>query len=109
MLGYGIGLMRYGFLRAEVARAAGANRREERLRARGEGRGVRSWDASVRDAGASALEWAIIAAVVVVAASIIGAVVMRLVQDKADILDDCANQPLGAECGGGAGGGAGAQ
>lgn len=57
-----------------------------------------------RDAGASALEFAIIAAVVVVAASVIGAVVYNIVQDKGDQLEQCANQPAGAVCDGGGGG-----
>jgi hypothetical protein len=76
MLGYGIALVRYARVRARAARAAGP-----------------------ADLGASALEWAIIAAIVVVAASIIGAVVMQLVRDKSTQLQDCANQPLGSECG----------
>ncbi|MBC7372717.1 MAG: hypothetical protein H7323_01835 [Frankiales bacterium] len=52
-----------------------------------------------RDAGASALEFAIIAAIVVVAASVIGAVIFNIVQTKSEQLDSCANQPIGsAEC-----------
>jgi Flp pilus assembly pilin Flp len=52
-----------------------------------------------RDAGASALEFAIIAAIVVVAASVIGAVIYNIVDTKSDQLDQCANQPIGsAEC-----------
>ena len=51
-----------------------------------------------RDLGASALEWAIIAAVVVVAASVIGGVVYNIVQDKGAALEDCANQPVGSAC-----------
>jgi len=76
MLGYGVALLRYAGVRARLARSAGGS-----------------------DAGASALEWAIIAAVVVVAASIIGAVVINLVREKAANLEDCANQPVGSECG----------
>ena len=54
----------------------------------------------VRDeAGATVLEWALIAAVVVVAASIIGAVIFNIVQDKSSQLDDCANKPAGTACG----------
>jgi Flp pilus assembly pilin Flp len=49
--------------------------------------------------GASVLEWALIAAVVVVAASIIGAVIIRIVTNKSTDLEDCANQVGGAECG----------
>lgn len=51
------------------------------------------------EAGASVLEWALIAAVVVVAASIIGAVIFNIVNDKSAQLDDCANQPAGSACG----------
>jgi Flp pilus assembly pilin Flp len=50
------------------------------------------------EAGASVLEWALIAAVVVVAASIIGAVIFNIVQDKSSQLDNCANQPAGTDC-----------
>lgn len=50
-----------------------------------------------RDRGASALEFAIIAAVVVVAASVIGAVIFNIVQDKSTELQECANQPIGAD------------
>ena len=49
-----------------------------------------------RDAGASALEFAIIAAIVVVAASVIGAVIYNIVDTKSTQLDDCANQPIGS-------------
>lgn len=48
--------------------------------------------------GASVLEWALIAAVLVVAASIIGAVVFNIVQNKSNDLEDCANQPAGSAC-----------
>ena len=48
--------------------------------------------------GASVLEWALIAAVVVVAAAIIGSVVYNLVQDKSDELDKCARQGPGSTC-----------
>ena len=51
------------------------------------------------EAGASVLEWALIAAVVVVAASIVGAVIFNIVNDKSTQLDDCANQPAGSACG----------
>lgn len=50
----------------------------------------------VRDAGASALEFAIIAAIVVIAASVIGAVIFKIVEDKSLKLEQCANQPIGA-------------
>jgi len=48
------------------------------------------------DLGASALEWAIIAAVVVVAASVIGGVIYNVVDDKTTQLEQCANQPVGS-------------
>jgi Flp pilus assembly pilin Flp len=48
--------------------------------------------------GASVLEWALIAAVVVVAASIIGGVIFNIVQNKSADLEDCANQPVGSSC-----------
>lgn len=55
---------------------------------------------TARDRGASAIEFAIIAAVVVVAASVIGGVIFNIVQDKSTQLDQCANQPIGSEaCG----------
>ncbi|WP_432482130.1 hypothetical protein [Kineococcus esterisolvens] len=57
--------------------------------------------ASGRDAGASALEWAIIAAVVVVAASVIGGVVFNIVQQKGADLAECANVAVGSACAGG--------
>lgn len=65
-----------------------------------------------RDAGASALEFAIIAAIVVVAASVIGGVIYNVVNSRSTQLQNCANQPIGsAGCstttGGGAGGGGG--
>jgi Flp pilus assembly pilin Flp len=48
--------------------------------------------------GATVLEWALIAAVVVVAASAIAAVIFRIVEDKGASLEECANQPAGSEC-----------
>jgi Flp pilus assembly pilin Flp len=50
------------------------------------------------ETGASVLEWALIAAVVVVAASIIGAVIFNIVQDKSGELENCANRPAGSNC-----------
>ncbi|WP_432564536.1 hypothetical protein [Kineococcus sp. SYSU DK003] len=50
---------------------------------------------SGRDAGASALEWAIIAAVVVVAASLIGGAIFKIVQDKSAQLESCAGSAIG--------------
>lgn len=51
-----------------------------------------------RDAGASALEWAIIAAIVVVAASLVGGVVYNVVSTKTTQLNKCASQPVGSAC-----------
>jgi Flp pilus assembly pilin Flp len=48
--------------------------------------------------GASALEWAIIAAILVVAATTIGAIIYRIVQQKGSQLEQCANQPVGSSC-----------
>jgi Flp pilus assembly pilin Flp len=48
--------------------------------------------------GASVIEWAMIAAIVVVAASVIGVVVMKIVTNKSDQLDECASQPAGSAC-----------
>ncbi|GAB7190329.1 hypothetical protein NUM3379_10350 [Kineococcus sp. NUM-3379] len=76
-----------------------ARRRSRAARARGE-----------RDLGASALEFAIIAAVVVVAASVIGGIIYNIVQAKSAQLQTCANQPIGAAaCGTGAGAATGAR
>ena len=54
--------------------------------------------AAGRDAGASALEWAVIAAVVVVAASLIGGAVYKIVQDKSRELTTCATVAVGGSC-----------
>ena len=51
-----------------------------------------------RDLGASALEWAIIAAIAVVIASIIGAVIYHVVSTKSNDLNNCANQPVNTSC-----------
>lgn len=51
-----------------------------------------------RDAGASALEFAIIAAIVVVAASVIGAVIFNVVKTKSADLQTCADQAVSAQC-----------
>jgi len=48
--------------------------------------------------GASVVEWALIAAVMVVAASVIGAVIYNIVTTKSTNLDNCANQPVGTAC-----------
>jgi hypothetical protein len=49
-----------------------------------------------RDLGASALEWAIISAILVTASVLIGGIIYKVVQDKGNTLRDCANQPVGA-------------
>lgn len=51
---------------------------------------------SPRDLGASALEWAIISAILVTAAVVIGGIIYNVVQTKGDALQSCANQPVGA-------------
>ena len=48
--------------------------------------------------GATVLEWALIAAVVVVAASIIAAVIFRIINSKSQDLEDCANKPANVAC-----------
>ncbi|PPK98780.1 hypothetical protein CLV92_101481 [Kineococcus xinjiangensis] len=50
------------------------------------------------DLGASALEWAIIAAIVVVAASVIGGALYGVVKAKSTKLETCANQPVNTTC-----------
>jgi Flp pilus assembly pilin Flp len=50
------------------------------------------------DRGASAIEWAIIAAVGVVLVSAVGAVLFTVVGDKTDQITSCAGQPVGASC-----------
>lgn len=49
-------------------------------------------DDDTKDRGASALEWAIIAGISVVAAAAIGAVVYKIVKDNSSALQTCANQ-----------------
>jgi hypothetical protein len=51
-----------------------------------------------RDRGASALEWAIIAAISVVIATIIGAVVYNVVNNKSNDIQKCGDQPVGSKC-----------
>lgn len=53
---------------------------------------------SAKDTGASALEWALIAAIVVVAATFIGAAVYNVVTDRASDMENCANVPVGETC-----------
>jgi len=51
-----------------------------------------------RDAGASALEWAVIAAIVVVAATLIGGAVYKIVQTKSEELTECSGTAVGGTC-----------
>jgi len=53
---------------------------------------------TLRDRGASALEWAIIAAVTVLMVSVIGGVIYNIVDAKSEKLQDCADQPVGSAC-----------
>jgi Flp pilus assembly pilin Flp len=55
-------------------------------------------DDDTRDRGASAIEWAIIAAITVIAAVGIGAIVYNIVQSKSSKLQDCGNAAPGANC-----------
>ncbi len=50
------------------------------------------------DRGASALEWAIIAAVSVVIATIIGTVIYNVVKTKGSAINKCANVAPGSNC-----------
>lgn len=51
-----------------------------------------------KDRGASALEWALIAAVVVVAAALIGAAVYNVVESRAAQVQECGNVGPGGTC-----------
>jgi hypothetical protein len=51
-----------------------------------------------RDLGASALEWAIISAILVTASVLIGGIVYKVVQDKGKDLETCANTAIGGQC-----------
>lgn len=55
-------------------------------------------DQEHRELGASALEWAIIAAIAVVIATVIGAVIYNVVKKKGTNLQNCANQPVNTSC-----------
>jgi Flp pilus assembly pilin Flp len=59
---------------------------------------VRARAAGGRDAGASALEWAVIAAIVVVAATLIGGAVFKIVQTKSEELTKCSATAVGGTC-----------
>lgn len=49
-----------------------------------------------RERGASALEWAIIAAIAVVIASIVGYAVYNAVNNQTATIDKCGSQPVGS-------------
>lgn len=51
-----------------------------------------------QDRGASALEWALIAAVVVVAAALIGAAVYNVISTRAEQVQDCGTVGPGDTC-----------
>ena len=57
-----------------------------------------------RESGASALEWAIIAAISVVMAVAIGTVIYKVVDKKSTDINNCANVAVGTQCAGGTGG-----
>lgn len=61
-------------------------------------RGVQRGFQGARERGASALEWALIAAIVVVAATFIGAAVYNVVTERAGELERCADVPVGTNC-----------
>ena len=68
-------------------------------------RGVHSWmfaldgeDGEDRELGASALEWAIIAAIAVVMATVIGSVIYNVVDTKSQNIQNCANQAVNTKC-----------
>lgn len=49
-----------------------------------------------RTLGASAIEWAVISAIVVTAAVVIGGIIYNVIEDKGSAIEDCANQPVGS-------------
>lgn len=51
-----------------------------------------------RELGASAIEWAIIAAIAVVIATVVGTAIYNFVGTKDAQLNNCANQPVGTAC-----------
>lgn len=59
----------------------------------------------IEERGASALEWAIIAAVAVVVASVVGVAVTSVVRDRTANLEECAAAASTAECENGTPGG----
>jgi hypothetical protein len=59
---------------------------------------ARALRAEPRDLGASALEWAIISAILVTASVLIGGIVYNVVKKKGQDLEDCAGTTLGSAC-----------
>ena len=59
---------------------------------------ARALRAEPRDLGASALEWAIISAILVTASVLIGGIVYNVVKDKGKTLQDCAGTAIGSSC-----------
>jgi hypothetical protein len=59
---------------------------------------ARALRAEPRDLGASALEWAIISAILVTASVLIGGIVYNVVKDKGKTLQDCAGTTIGSAC-----------
>lgn len=49
-----------------------------------------------RDLGASALEWAIISAILVTAAVLIGGIIYKVVEDKGKTLEECGGTSIGS-------------
>lgn len=49
-----------------------------------------------RTLGASAIEWAVISAILVTAAVVIGGIIYNVVEDKGSKIEDCANKPIGS-------------
>lgn len=49
-----------------------------------------------RTLGASAIEWAVISAIVVTAAVVIGGIIYNVVEDKGGDISRCADQPVGS-------------
>ncbi len=54
--------------------------------------------AQPRDLGASALEWAIISAILVTAAVLIGGIIYNVIQSKGDELEQCSTTAPGGAC-----------
>lgn len=53
------------------------------------------------DLGATALEWAVISAIVITAAVVIGGIIYKIVGDKGKALQNCNVDPSAASCTGG--------